>query len=310
MPDVLAGSVGAAAPATPGSTGAKPTDQAYADAGAVVNPPDQSPAADAQPTGDAPGQASDAKPDSGPSIDEWKKSLKPDDQKQVDRIITQLRQKDSEDRTALETKLQRLGWAEELSRLVSSPEAGDRHRAAALIRATLSAIESTTPKPEADPLAHVDEAAAEIEAYSPAAAALLKAMAAETAGLREKVSRVAGTAETLEAQRADEYLDQQVKTVEAFTKQHDLPWDEAKVLATAEKLNLGDMKAAYFATFGEQILEAGKQSALKSLQVKKQAALPGGGPTTGTAVRPKFKDMMEAFQHAKQEAGVSGSILE
>lgn len=310
MPDLPAGSAGAVAPAVPGSPGAKPSDQAHADAGAVVNPPDQSPEPDVQATGDAPGTASAVKPEGELDVETWKNGLKPDDRKNVDRIITQLRQKDSQTLTALNERVQRLGWAEELSRMVASPDPGERQQAVALIRATLSTIEQTTPKPEADPLALVDEAATEIEAYSPKAAAVFKALAAETAGLRQQVREVAGTANTLESQRADEWLDQQVKTVEAFTKQHDLPWDESKVLATAEKLNLGDMKAAYFATYGEQILEAGKQSALKSLQVKKAAALPGGGPTTGTAQRPKFKDMHEAFQHAKQEAGVTGSVLE
>ena len=272
----------------------------------MVNPPEQSPEVSDETPGGTPGDKvpNTVQESELPDVDTWKKSLRPEDQKQVDRIVTGLRQKDSQELADLRSKTQRLGWAEELNRLVASENPADRTKASALLESTLGMLKQFTPQPEADPMAGVDFES--IEALAPGLGKLVQHQAQTIQALQEKLGTVASTAQSIETRAADEALDREIKGLETWAKETELPYDESEVLATAEKLGITDVKAAYYATYGERLLERGKQSALKSLQTKQRASLPGASPSSAVGQRPKVKNMMEAFELAQRDAGGQG----
>ena len=83
--------------------------------------------------------------------------------------------------------------------------------------------------------------------------------------------------------------------------------DRKRVEDLDEKLGFPDFKSAYFATYGPEIFEAGKQSAYRGLQERRNAALPGGGSPLASST-PTFSNMHDAYEYAKRKLGITGPV--
>lgn len=227
--------------------------------------------------------------------------------KQFQAAFTKARQKDADAVRTAQTELQQLGWARDLSRLMASPDPGDRQKGAQILRASLHVLEPSPTETPPDPLASMDWES--VEAVAPGLPKAFQHLRDQVNSMQEQLGGAVQTTTTLAQARADEALGHELATVKTDAEKAGLPFDEARVLKTAIDRGIKDVRDAYHAAYGLELVEAGKQAALKGLATKKAAALPGAGPAAGvTETRPKFKTMHEAYAWAKRERGITGEL--
>lgn len=305
MADVTAESVGSTTTVDPNAVGgAGPEGRVLAEAGRVGHPE----TAPETKTGEAPGAASGAE-DRQPAADDykaWKDSLPAEQQKHIDRIVTDVRAKDVERLRELEGHVGRLGWADELNRLVSSENPTDRQRAAALLEATLTTIKQYTPQAAPDPLQGVDWQA--MDAIVPGASKAFQTLVEQNRTLQAKLGETNTVAENAAYRTAEREFEAEAGELEAWAKERNLPFDLQAVVATENKLGIADLRAAYFATYGDKLIDAGKTAAQTSLDRKRQASLPGGSVGGGAPSRPKFTSMQDQWEWLKRERGITGPL--
>jgi len=301
-------SIGAVTQADPNSVGAKPTEAALTEGSRVVHPAQQAPVNGE--TRGAPGQAPGGDGAQAPAPDDykaWKDSLPPEQQKHIDRIVTEVRQKDVARLQELEQHTQRLAWADEVNRMVASENPQDRQRAIVLLQTTLQALEKLNPeaKPQ-DPLAGVDWQ--NLEALAPGIQKVFQGLAAQNREMVTALGRTTEVAQGTAYKAAEAELAQEAADVEAWAKQNGLPFDLDKIMETENRLNIADLRAAYYATYGEELIAAGKKTADAQLTKRKDASLPGGTAAAGAPQRPKFKSMHDTWEYLKREKGITGPI--
>ena len=305
MADVVAEQVGSTAVVTENAVGgAGPEGQVLAEAGRVVHP--ASAPADGT-TGDAPGSASGAK-GGAPEVDDdsWKSALPDADRRRIDRMITASGQKNAERLRELETHVGRLSWADDLNRLVSSENPQDRQRAVALLKATLSTVEQYTPQAAQDPLAGVDLQA--LEAIAPGAGKALQSIITRNAQLEERIGQTHSVAERAAERTAQRELEAEATQLESWAKANNLPFDLDKIVATEDRLGIADLRAAYYATYGDALIESGRKASNAALERRKAASLPGGSSNATAPSRPKFTSMQDQWEWLKRERGLTGPI--
>lgn len=297
-------SVGAIHPVTPESVGADQKEPQAVSTGVVVHPLKSAPIETPEVQ---PGQAPETPAVEHPADDDWKSKLPPDVAKRVDQVITELRQKDTKKTSDLEARLGRVQYAEELSRLASSENPTDRLRAITLLESTADAIKKLTPQTEqTDPLSQVDWESA--EAVAPGIAKAFQSLSQQNQNLAKQLGQVAGMSKSAAEGMAEAKFYKEAAQIESWAKEHGLPFDLDKVAETENKLGIRDLKAAYFATYGDGLVEAGKQAAFKSAETKRAAALPGGTQVGGVPTRPKFKTMQEHLNWVKTQKGITGEV--
>lgn len=228
--------------------------------------------------------------------------------KQFQAAYTKARQKDTEAARTAQQELQSLGWARDLSRLMASADPADRARGAQILRASLHVLEPpSTQETPPDPLAQMDWES--VEAVAPGLPKAFQHLVAQVSEMREQLGGAVATTTSLAQARENEALDAELKSVETWAKKEGLPYDEREVVRVANERKIWNVRDAYHATYGAQLIEAGKQAALRSLHTKKASSLPGAGPAAGiTEDRPKVKDFREALQYAKAKHGYVGEL--
>ena len=307
MPDgVTAEQVGSTTLPDPNAAGgAGPEGRVLAEAGRVVHP-DSAPKDDT--ASGAPGSAprGERAEAAEPDDDQWKSALPADDQKRVDRIITKLRQGDTEKLRELEGHVGRLQWAEDLNKLVASENPQDRLRAVALLEATVGTLKKYTPQDTPDPLAQVDWQSA--EAIVPGIGKALQQQRAELQQLRQQLGETRTVSEAAARRTAQREFEAEATQLEAWAKERNLPFDLQRIIETENKLDIADLRAAYYATYGDELITAGTKAAQSGLERKKSASLPGGSSGAGAPVRPKFTSMQQQWEWVKRERGITGPI--
>lgn len=301
---VTAESVGSITTVDPNAVGgAGPEGRVLTEAGRVAHP-ETAP----ETTGDAPSEASGA--DGGqPSADDykaWKDGLPPDQQKHIDRIVNDVRQKDVERLRELEGTVGRLGWAEELNRLVSSENPSDRQRATALLEATLATIKQYTPQAASDPLEGVDWQA--LDAIAPGASKAFQTLVQQNQTLQQRLGETHTVAESAAHRTAEREFRAEADELQAWAKSNNLPFDLDKIIETENRLNIADLRSAYYATYGNELVESGRKAAHASLTRKKDASLPGGSVGGTAPSRPKFTSMQDQWEWLKRERGITGPL--
>jgi hypothetical protein len=295
--------IGAVTQADPNSVGAKPTEAALTEASRVVHP-ESAPKGE---TGGAPGSAPGPDGD-GAAAGDWKSTLPPDVAKRVDQVITELRQKDGDHVRELEAKTQRLAWADDLNRMVASENPVDRQRAVALLQATISTLEKYTPAGEKapDPMAGVNWE--NLEAIAPGISKVFQHLNTQNAQFAEMLGKTHEVAEGTAYKAAEADFARELSDLEGWAKSKNLPFDAQKVIDTENRLGIADLKSAYFATYGQDLIGAGQKAADESLSRRKAASLPGGTAGGGAPSRPKFTSMHEQWEWLKREKGITGPI--
>ena len=283
------------------------------DPNAILTPPTSESAATTPATPSSAGGAhgSSAPESSVPNEveEDWKAKLPANVRADVDRVITSLRQKDAEKIRGMEMQLAQGQWAVELNRLLGSPDPSEKAQGRELLLNTLRLVEGQTapPPPEPDLFAQVDWTAA--ESYIPGISALMQSLKTQNDALRAQLGETSSLAEGTARAAAKQRFDQELAAIQKWATDHGLPFDAQVVVNEENQHKFADLKKAYFAAYGEQLVEAGKQAAFRSLKTKQQAALPGASPAAVVATAPpKVGSMAEALAYARQQHGYTGPI--